>query len=413
MYRDRNIAVPFIFLACIILGKDAIAAEWVLNGTVEQQLHYDDNIVLNTRKEPAVGYILTPGLQATRKTNVLDIAFTGQGDIRRYDDSRWDCNNYTLGSNNDYRTKRSVFSLKGGYSVNCSYSQQIEDTGIILPNIESMNYQVAPSWTWQWTPRNQLTLNASYAKTSFSSLQGSVGSNADNIFSGNNTYAINLGGKHQWSRRLSLNGELNYANVQFTGLNASTQDQFGFQLGADYAISALWEVSIGGGPLWVDTQRSSDDMTSRQNGSLSLGNNAIIRLNYSGQQTQFSTGFSNTVTPSAIGQTLQTSSIYANYSYSLTQNILLDITSNYSQSKSIDGKSSDNSIGQFNRNYFTVAPGIAWKLAKNWQLKGSYVYRWQDFQQDNTFQQVNVGTSESNAVMLSLDYSWDGIRISR
>lgn len=413
MCRDRNRVVPFIFLACIILGKDAIAAEWVLNGTLEQQLHYDDNIVLNTRKEPAVGYILTPGLQASRKTKVLDIAFTGQGDIRRYDDSRWDCNNYTLGSNNDYRTKRSVFSLKGGYSVNCSYSQQIEDTGIILPNIESMNYQITPSWTWQWTPRNQLTLNGSYAKTSFSSLQGSVDSNADNVFSGNETYAINLGGKHQWSRRLSLNGELNYANVQFTGFNPSTQDQFGFQLGADYAISALWAISISGGPLWVDTQQSSDSMTSRQNGSLSLGNNAAIRLNYSGQQTRFSIGFSNTVTPSAIGQTLQTSSIDANYSYRLTQNILLDITSSYSQSESIDDQSSDNSTSQFNRDYFTVAPGIVWKLAKNWQLRGSYVYRWQDFQQDNIFRQVNAGTSESNAIMLSLDYSWDGIRISR
>jgi long-subunit fatty acid transport protein len=97
----------------------------------------------------------------------------------------------------------------------------------------------------------------------------------------------------------------------------------------------------------------------------------------------------------------------------LTKHLLLDLTSNYSRSKSIGDQSSDSSISQFNRNYFTVAPGIAWEPAKNWQLKGSYVYRWQDYQQDNNLLNLNAGTSESNAVMFSLGYSWDGIRVSR
>jgi hypothetical protein len=62
-----------------------------------------------------------------------------------------------------------------------------------------------------------------------------------------------------------------------------------------------------------------------------------------------------------------------------------------------------------------VAPGIAWELAKNWKLKGSYVYRWQDYQQDKNLQNfnLNAGTSDSNAVMFSVGYSWDGIRASR
>jgi len=412
MYRNRSIAL--LVLACIIFGKDAVAAEWALKGSLGQQLQYDDNIVLSAiRKESVAGYLLTPNLQATRKTGSLDIALEGQGDIRRYDDSRWDCDNYHLGSNNDYRTKRSVFSLKGGYSVNCSYSQQIEDTGIILPNSQSVNYQLAPSWTWQWTSRDQLALNTSYSKTSFSNPQNGVTSNTGNVFSGNDTYTVNLGGNHEWSRRLSLNGNLNFSNVQFTGSNASTQNQFGFQLGASYKINRLWSVSAGGGPVWVDTRQSSDGVTSGQSTSLSLGNVANINLSYSNQLTQFSTGFSNSVNPSAIGQTLQTSSAFANYSYHLTRRLLLDLTSSYSRSESIGGQSSNNSISQFNRNYFTVAPGIAWELAKNWQLKGSYVYRWQDFQQDNILRNLNAGTSESNAVMFSLGYSWDGIRVSR
>jgi len=413
MYRNQSIAL--LVLACIVPGKDVAAAEWALKGSLGQQLHYDDNISLSTiRKESVAGYLLAPSLQASRKTGALDIALEGQGDIRRYDDSRWDCNSYNLGSNNDYRAKRSVFSLSGGYAVSCSYSQQITDTGLLVPASQAENYRLAPSWTWQWTPRDQMTLGTSYSKTSYSNSLNDSASNIGTGFSGNDTYTVNLGGNHEWNRRLSLNEKLFFSNVQYTEPNASTQNLFGFQLGANYKINRDWAISAGGGPLWVDTQLSSDS-TSGQSSSLSLGSVANINLSYSTQLTQFSTGFSNAVNPSAIGQTLETSSTFANYSYHLTKHLLLDLTSNYSRSKSIGGQSFDNSTNQFNRNYFTVAPGIAWELAKNWKLKGSYVYRWQDYQQDKNLQNfnLNAGTSDSNAVMFSLGYSWDGIRASR
>jgi hypothetical protein len=412
MCRNRSIAL--LVLTCIAFGKDVAAAEWALKGSLEQGLQYNDNIAFSSiQKDSVVGYLLKPSLEATRKTEVLDIGFNGTGDIRRYDDSRWDCDNYNLGFNNDYRTERSTFSLSGGYGVSCSYTQQITDTGLLLPNSQSINYQLAPSWTWQWTPLDKLILSTSYSKTSYSNSLGDVASSTGLSFSGNDTYQVNLGGNHEWSNRLSLNEKLIFSNTQYTGSNALIQNLFGFQLGANYKINSNWQVSAGGGPMWVDTQQSSNGVASGQNLPLSLGSIANISLSYSGQLTQFSTGFSNTVAPSAIGQTLQTSSIFANYSYRITQHLLLDFTSNYSRGESIGGQSSDIPISQFNRSYYTVAPGIAWEPAKSWQLRGSYVYRWQDYQQDSNFQNLNVGTSDSNAVMFSLGYSWDGIQVSR
>jgi len=404
-----------LFLACISIGNSVTAAEWALEGSLGQQFQYNDNISFSTiRKTPVVGYLLTPGLQASRKTGVLDIAFVGQGDIRRYDDSRWDCDNYDLGLNNEYRTERSVFGLRGGYGVGCTYAQQIEDTGLILPNSESENYRVAPSWNWQWTARDQLFLDAAYSKTSYSSSLGGVALIDDSlIFTGNDTYTVNLGGNHEWSRRLSFNGSLNFSNVQYTGANDSTQNLYGFQLGANYKINRFWTVSAGGGPVWVDTQPGSNTGSSVQNSSLDLGHVANINLSYDGQFTAFSTGYSNTVNPSSIGQTLQTQSVFANYSYQILQDLVLDISGNYSRSESVGGESTDNVNNQFDRSYFTTSAGIAWALAKNWELKGRYVYSWQDYQQDINVLNLNAGTSDSNVVMLSLGYSWDGIRISR
>ena len=76
-------------------------------------------------------------------------------------------------------------------------------------------------------------------------------------------------------------------------------------------------------------------------------------------------------------------------------------------------QSTDNTSSQFKRSYFTASPGIVWELEKNWQLRGSYIYRWQDYKQDNNVPNINVGTSDANLVMLSLNYAWDGIRNSR
>jgi hypothetical protein len=397
-------------------GRDINAAEWVLKGSLEQQLRYNDNISFSTiRKDSVVGYFLAPRLQATRKTSVWEIGFEGMGDIRRYDDSRWDCDNYNLGLSNGYRTKRSIFSLSGGYGVSCSYSQQLADTGLLVPNSQSENYQLAPSWTWQWTARDQLILSTLYSKTSFSNPQGGIALSNDSLsFSGNNTYSVNLAGSHLWSRRLSLNGKLYFSNVQYTGANASTQNLFGFQLGANYAINRQWAVSASGGPVWIDEtgQRSNVD-SSERNSSLSLGSVANISLSYNDRLTQFTTGYSNSVNPSAIGQTLQTQSVFAYYSYRLTRHLLLDLNGNFEHSQSVGSQSTGNLTNQFDRTYFTVAAGIAWELAKNWQLKSSYIYRWQDYQQDKKVLNLNVGTSESNVVMLGLSYSWGGIRKSR
>jgi hypothetical protein len=411
--------MALLVLAWIGFGKDIAAAEWEMKGSLGQQLQYNDNIAFSTiRKESVVGYLLTPSLQATRKTGALDIGFQGQGDIRRYNDSRWDCDNYNLGSKNSYQTKRSVFSLSGGYAVNCTYAQQVNQTGILAPNSQSTNYQLTPSWTWQWTSRDQLILGTSYYKTSFSNSQG-VASSTGLSFSGNDTYTVNLAGNHQWSRRLSLNENLFFSNVQYTGSNASTQNLFGFQLGANYAISHNWAVSASGGPSWVDSQQSSDVASSGQNPSLSLGYVANINLRYSGPLSRFAIGFSNSISPSAIGETLQTESVFANFSYPLTQHLLLNLSSNATSSESIGGQSTDNPTSQFNRTYFTAATGITWEFAKNWQLKGSYVYSRQDYPQQNngrnsnTVTNLNAGTSDANLVMLFLNYSWDGIRISR
>ena len=385
----------------------ATAAQWELKGSLGQQVKYDDNIAFRPIKQAVVGYLLTPSLQASYKTGSLEMGFNGGGDIRRYDDPRWDCENFNLGLNNRYLTRRSVFGLSGGYSQGCSYAQQIvEDTGILAPNSQSENYNLAPSWTWQWTPRDQLTVGTSYSKQSFSNSRSGIGSSTGigSIgFSGNDTYSANLGMNHVWSRRISLNGGLYFSNIQYTGTNASTQNIFGFQLGGSYSISQKWTANVGGGLRLADIQPNSNSVLFAQNASLVLGNTANISVSYKDRLSNFTTGYSNAVSPSAIGQTLQIHSIFASYSYQFTHQISLNLNSNLSRSEPIGGQSTGNPTTGFSRDYATATAALAWEFERDWQLRGSYVYRWQQYKQQET-------VSDSNAVMLSLNYTWDGIR---
>ena len=145
-----------------------------------------------------------------------------------------------------------------------------------------------------------------------------------------------------------------------------------------------------------------------------MGYFANVNLSYGSPLAKFTTGYSNSVNPSAIGQTLQTQSLFANYSYRLNRHLLMDTSGSYTNSQSIGGQSTDNNLtSQFNRSYFTATTGITWELAKNWKLRGSYGYQWQNYKQDNIVQNLNVGTTDANIVMLSLGYTWDGIRTSR
>jgi hypothetical protein len=418
----RTQCIGLTVVLCVFFAKHIAAAEWELKGGLGQQFQYNDNFSFTpTRKESVAGYLLNPRFQAGRKTGSLDLAVEGQADIRRYSDSRWDCDNFNLGANSEYRFHRSVFGLTGRYGVNCAYTQQISDTGLIVPNSQSENYLLAPSWTWQWTARDQLILDASYTKTSYSNSQNGIAPGNDSlIFSGNDTYTVGLGGNHQWSRRLSLNERLYFSNIQYTGSNTSSQDLLGFQLGGNYKIDRLWTINVNAGPVWVDTQDQDgpNAMASDGNSSWSIGHVANINLNYDGRLAKFSTGYSNTVNASAIGQTLQNQSLFASYSYRLTRHLIMDIAGTYSLNESIS-TDMDNSNSQFDRTYFTVAAGITWELAKHWQLRGSYAYSWQDYPQSQSRQSfdglanLNAGSSEANIVMLFLNYSWDGIRFSR
>ena len=380
-------------------------SEWLnLKASLTQQLQYTDNMSLSsTQPQATFGYFLNPSLQASHKAESFDINVKAQGNIKFYDNPLWDCQNYTLALNSQYNTHSSVFKMIGGYGISCAYSQQIQETGVILPNAQSTNYNLAPSWSWQWTQRSQLSLGATYKNTSYSGGSSQTrGSPSSTSYTNFDTYTINLGLNYAWDRDLTLNGGLTFMNSQYMGSNPSTQHSFNPELGGRYFISQHWSVNLSGGLRWTDVQANSVGASPALNTS-SISPQGNFNLVYKDSlNTTFSTGYSNTIMPSSIGQTLQYQSIYGKFLYQLYPHLSISINSMALQSLPISGQSTSSTQSSiYNRETVTNTVAFTWNFANDWQLRGSYIYRWQKFQQQ--------ASAESNTVMLSLNYALDEI----
>ena len=408
----RDWKVWLASLVCVLLGQLADAAEWKMTGTLNQGVDYDDNISLSADATPVFGYLLQPSLSGNWNKANMNLGITGSGDIRRYDDDSWNCDNFSLGLNGRYLLRRHVFSLNVGYAQSCSYSQQIEDTGILLPNTQTESVNLAPAWSWQWTPLDQLSFRPTYSQISYSGL-GADNNTASNLgFQNNTTYGLDLSELHQWNRRLSFTTGLFFSATEYSGTGASNQNMFGFQLGSQYAISRFWSINGGGGGRWVQSPSTFGLADSNNSNSLLFTEIANLDLNYTGRRMSFSIGYSRTVNPSSFGQVLEYNSIITSFSYQLTKELSFAIDGSFLKSQSVG-----QSIYQTaqDRNYYTASTRLSWNFTKEWQLSASYRFRRQEYPdvgQESAANQFG-DAQNSNALMLHLNYNWEGLRFSR
>jgi len=397
------------------LMRSAMADQWKITGALDQGLEYDDNIGLRAVKAPAFGYLLRPNVRAEWATALIKAGISASGDIRRYDDSQWNCDNFTLGADQSINQRRHVFSLRAGYSQICSYSQQSADTGILVPNNQSESFNVSPNWSWQLTPVDRINLSPSYSLTSYTNLGTGINNEVSANFRDNKSYGATISEAHDWNRRLSSNVSVFFSHSEFSSssgiLNQSTSSQnvFGGQLGGQYAISRKWSINASGGGRWVQSPGNAGNVDS---GDLSFGETYNVAVNYKDRFDSYSLNFSRSVSPSAFGQIQDVSSLGLNYGYEISRELAFQASASYSENQSVG--QSQTLLGQ-KRNFFNASAELAWKFAREWRLTASYRYRMQEYPTSGSAQTNSslAGVRDSNAIMLHLNYNWDGLRDSR
>ncbi|MGI9210998.1 MAG: hypothetical protein ACR2HF_00865 [Methylococcaceae bacterium] len=365
-------------------------ADWQPKASLQQQVGYEDNMRLDVRNgESVFTYRLIPALEAARKTGNSDLIFKADGDIRRNNDSRWDCDNFNIASDDAYRHGRAETGLAGSYTHSCAYLQQLLDIGIIRPRLDYRTLKLSPNWSWQWTPRDKLTTAATYSRTTYQN----NASDPATRFTGNETWLFNIGERHQWNPRLSLDGELFLRDIHYDSQNIPNQTVYGVQLGGQYQVNRTLKFTLDAGPGMVYTH-SGEAISAYSRWGYVVNIGGI----YEGERQALSAGYSNAINPSALGQVLQYHTLYARYRYRLKPALMLEVETRYNRMESITRNVSSTA---FERDYATASLGLDWNITRDLRIRLNYGYRFQEYA-------AFPGQAHSNSIILGLSYVFLG-----
>jgi hypothetical protein len=392
--------------AGLLLPGLSYAAEWSLKGSVDQSLGYDDNVRMQITPQGSFKYMIVPVLTFLHKTDVSEIhANATYGtqvytDIPQFDQ---DIQHYGLGGL--YKTERFDWGLNSSFSSTPSRNTAVQDSGVFNNNSNRNTWSVSPSVSYKIDEINSLILSPTYTETTYSGSGSSNITSGNNAFRNNKTTNINLAWQRLWTERYSSTASLFYSNSNFQGGNnggsgaSSSFDSVGINLSNAYSWSENWKLD---GTVGVRHTESKNRGVS----SSSVGFLANIAVNYTGESFSSGIHFSRSLIPSSLGQLQEQTGVGLHFNYSIAERLSASFTTSYQQSTLV------NAVNQGTRENITLQPSINWQMAPEWTISGSYRYRTQNSTRAINNDPVDI-TVDSNLFLLSINYNWQGLTLSR
>lgn len=413
-----RILLPIVSL-CILFPSVLQAAEWSLKGSLDQSLGYDDNVRMLSKDSLFPGsrgsfkYRIIPVLTFLHKTEVSEIqADASYGtqiytDIPQFDQ---DIQNYSLSGL--YKTARFDWGLSTNLSVTPARNTAALNSGDFNTNSDRTSWSVSPSVSYKIDELNSIILSPSYSETSFTS-SGSSPTNSTN-FRNNTSTNIGLAWQRLWNERYTSNVNFFYSNFsspRTTAIGESTFDSVGINFSNTYVWSQNWNIDGT-----VGARHTQSTIGTVSNGS--FGFLANVGINYTGESFSSGISFNRSLTPSNQGQLQEQTGASLHFRYKIAERLSAGLTTSYTQSTSVNEPGLVNGINQLStrkRENIVVEPSVSWSLSPDWTLAGSYRYRTQQgglTGEDNITNDVN-GVAESNLFILSINYNWQGLKLSR
>jgi predicted porin len=380
-----------IAVLCILPITYAQAAQWSLSGSLNPSLEYDDNIFMrDTNKVSDYHSRVTPTLVATYGLEKAEASFSTGYVMDRYETSRQlDQDDPFYKFNSSYQTQRSNWGLGLSYVESSSRSDAEDDTGDFETNSTSTTKSISPSFSYQLTERDAVSLNANYSDKTYSTTD----------FSNSETRSLSTSWQHQFTERLNGGLSLSANNNKSNGGTSKTDDDtYNLSLTTSYDMSEIWVIKGSVGVRQLDSKQTNALGVTDKNSD--TGSSLDFNINYKHDVNAANLSVSRSISPSSTGDVNEHDKISLSLSRQLSETLTASISSSYQETRS----ASDDSTNV--RKNINVTPSLNWTFAHNASLGLSYKYRQQKESQDDT----NVS---SNAIMLTLNYNWDGFRVSR
>lgn len=418
----RNI-LSIVGLCILFVPRLSQGVEWSLKGSVDQSLLYDDNVLMLEKNQPSresrgsFQYRIIPVLTFQHKTDVSEIHANALYGTQIYTDIKGlDQNIQNYGIGGIYKTKRFDWGLAANLSITPSRNTAVQNSGVFNTNSEMTTWSVSPSLSYKIDDINSLILSPTYSETTFTNPGSSTVNSGvfNNNFNNNDSTRIDLTWQRLWTERYTSGVSLFYSNYNtqqlqlgsISGLSTpSSFDSIGINFSNAYLWSEKWKLmaTVGG------RQTESDNSGVR---SSSFGFLANMGINYTGESFSSGMNFSRSLTPSNQGQLQEQTSVGLNCSYQIVERLSAGFTMNYQQSTLVNNQPTLTN-GQTKRENIVIQPSLNWMLSPDWTLAGSYRYRTQEGGLNNTGGNNSNGVADSNLFMLSINYNWHGLKLTR
>lgn len=374
----------------MLLISTAQAAEWSLTATLNPSVKYDDNVFMAEDETDSFHYAISPTAVIGRVQDTSDTSLSLGYVIDRYSSlSFLDKENPFIRFDSSYRTERSSWGLEASYVESSSRTDAADDTGDFRTESSVKTETISPSYSYQITERDSLSIGGSYSQKTFSTTD----------FSDSKSRSLNTGWQHQFSERLSAGLNLSASNFQSDGLTTSTDDDnYNLSTSLNYDLSELWNI---GGNIGV-RRLNSEQKDNLGNIEKNSSSGASFNLDASRRTDRdtLTIGVSRSVAPSSTGDVNETDRLNLSWSRTLSETITASMSASYQQTTSASEETDQK------RENINFSPAIRWQLEPNLGLNFAYNYR----QQKESDIDSDV---DSNAVSITLNYDWDGLRASR
>lgn len=376
---------------CAAILFDIQAAEWSLSGGLNPSLEYDDNIFM--RESNKVGDYhasMIPTLKLAYETDNAEASLSTGYVMERYHTSSYlDNDDPFFKLNTAYKTQRSTWGLGLKFSESSSRNDAADDTGDFETNSTSTTKSISPSFSYQLTERDSLSLSTSYSEKTYSTTD----------FSDSKNRSVSSHWQHQFTERFNGGVSLSASNNKSTGLLELTDDDtYNLSLTSNYNISEIWSIDGSIGINHLNSQQTN--LLGATDKTKSTGPSSSINVSYKTDINQANLSISRSISPSSTGDVNEQDKVSVGWSRSLNERLTAGIRGSYQETSSaIDNDSND-------RENISISPSINWQYSPDSTFSLSYNYR----QQKESALNTNVS---SHAIMLTFNYNWHGINVSR
>ncbi len=383
-------------VAVIAVTHPAAADQWVLQPIIQQQMKYDDNVLLTPRDEKSgFASVTTPELTISRLGDRLNLSLDGQFRFTNYfDHSEFNSDDQLLHFNGSYlASERSTLQLLADFNRDTSLTSDLNDSGTFLTKLVRVtSVNVAPSWKYLLSERDTLTLAGGFNQVQYDTNQLTDYRN----YTASTTY------DHQLTELLDFNAIVDYQRFEPTEGNTVTTDTVGFLVGLDYHPSERLDVGAAAGANYAFAESSGGKNGNSNQAGYRLKLNATYLLD---DQTTLTAVYSHDREPSSSGELVNRNRVKVGLSYKLTPLVTLAFAGSYYDNA--DPLTPSEGTTEAKTQSYTLNPSVSWQFSESWSLTGSYAYR-----QKLAGSGKSSESATSNAAFITLKYSPLGFRWS-